>query len=120
MLRMTGILSLALLAGAMGCNSATPDTKAQDTADIKALEDHFAAAVKAKDVNGIMAEYVPDQSLLVFDLGPPRQYVGADAYRKDWQEGVHDQRSGRYGGRGYRVQPQHPTHFSDRQEWQTG
>ena len=31
-----------------------------------------------------MKSYVPDQSLVVFDVVPPRQYFGADAYRKDW------------------------------------
>src|SRR4029077_1202095 len=29
--------------------------------------------------------YIPDQTLFVFDVEPPRQYVGAAAYRKDWQ-----------------------------------
>ena len=32
-----------------------------------------------------MKVYVPDQTLFVFDVEPPRQYVGAAAYRKDWQ-----------------------------------
>lgn len=72
-----------------GCSApppaAAPDTSAKDTEDIKALESRFAAAVKAKDVNAIMAVYVPDQSLVVFDIVPPRQYVGAEAYRKDWE-----------------------------------
>ena len=54
--------------------------------DIQALEDRFVAAVKAKDVDAIMKVYVPDQTLFVFDVVPPRQYVGAAAYRKDWQE----------------------------------
>src|SRR5260370_15467737 len=55
-------------------------------ADIQALEDRFVAAVKTKDVDAIMKVYVPDQSLFVFDVVPPRQYVAAAAYRKDWQE----------------------------------
>jgi hypothetical protein len=29
---------------------------------------------------------VPDESLVVFDLIPPRQYLGANAYRKDWTD----------------------------------
>ena len=41
--------------------------------------------MNAKDINGIMAYYTPDESLLVFDALPPRQYVGATAYRKDWE-----------------------------------
>src|SRR5258708_6898766 len=32
-----------------------------------------------------MKIYVADESLLVFDVVPPRQYVGAKAYRKDWE-----------------------------------
>jgi uncharacterized protein (TIGR02246 family) len=56
-----------------------------DEARIKALEDQFTAAFNAKDVNAIMKVYVPDQSLFVFDVVPPRQYVGATAYRKDWE-----------------------------------
>ena len=54
-------------------------------ADIRALEDRFVAAFKAKDVDAIMKLYVPGQALVVFDVVPPRQYVGAAAYRKDWQ-----------------------------------
>ncbi len=79
-----------------GCNQAPPatdakaadtrtaDLKTKDLADIKALEDRFINAFNAKDVNAIMTAYVPDESLFVFDATPPRQYVGAAAYRKDW------------------------------------
>jgi ketosteroid isomerase-like protein len=77
---------LALLAGCAGCNSTTgADTKAKDEADIRALEGRFVAGFKAKDVNAIMACYVPDESLIVFDVAPPRQYTGAPAYKKDWE-----------------------------------
>src|SRR4029077_15699943 len=62
-----------------------PPAKADARADIKALEDRFIAAVTAKDLDAIMKVYVPDQTLFVFDVEPPRQYVGAEAYRKDWQ-----------------------------------
>ena len=54
-------------------------------ADITALENRFVAAFKSKDLNGIMKVYAPGQALVVFDVVPPRQYVGAAAYRKDWQ-----------------------------------
>jgi hypothetical protein len=33
-----------------------------------------------------MGSYVPDESLFVFDAIPPRQYVGAKAYRKDLED----------------------------------
>ena len=64
----------------------SPPANADARADIKALEERFIAAFKAKDIDAIMRVYVPDQTLFVFDLVPPRQYVGAAAYRKDWQE----------------------------------
>jgi uncharacterized protein (TIGR02246 family) len=70
------------LSGVLGVTSAFAD----DQADIKALEQRFVTAVKAKDIKAIMACYVPDESLVVFDVVPPRQYVGAKAYQKDWEE----------------------------------
>src|ERR1700730_13840583 len=57
-----------------------------DEASIRALENRLVAAVNAKDVNAIMKVYVPDESLFVFDVIPPRQYVGAKAYAKDWTD----------------------------------
>ena len=56
-----------------------------DEAAIRALDSRFPAAFNAKDVDAIMKLYVPDESLVVFDVIPPRQYVGAKAYRKDWE-----------------------------------
>jgi uncharacterized protein (TIGR02246 family) len=67
-------------------DSKAADMKAANLAAIKALEDRFMAAWKAKDVKAIMACYVPDDTLLVFDITPPRQYVGAQAYTKDWED----------------------------------
>jgi uncharacterized protein (TIGR02246 family) len=59
---------------------------ASDKAGIEALENRFAAAFNAKDLDAIMKVYVPGQSLFVFDMGVPRQHVGSDDYRKDWQD----------------------------------
>jgi ketosteroid isomerase-like protein len=86
-MKLREILVLALLGGCAGCNSVpATDTTAKDQADIRALEDRFITAFKAKDVNAIMACYVPDQSLIVFDVSPPRQYTGAPAYKKDFED----------------------------------
>ena len=74
--------ALAALAAPATCAAqATMDDKAQ----IEALENQFQAAVNAEDLDAIMKVYQPGQDLLVFDVIPPRQYVGSDAYRKDWQ-----------------------------------
>jgi uncharacterized protein (TIGR02246 family) len=51
---------------------------------IRALENRFAAALNAGDVDAMMKNYVPDESLVVFDVVPPRQHLGAAAYRKAW------------------------------------
>jgi len=83
-------LRAGLVAGALCATLTAPPlsapAKADARGDIKALEDRLITAVKAKDVDAIMKVYVPDESLFVFDVVPPRQYVGAAAYRKDWQD----------------------------------
>ena len=61
------------------------DAQSNDEKAIWALNQRFSAAVKAKDINQIMSVYVPDERLFVFDAVPPRQYVGAKAYRKDYE-----------------------------------
>jgi ketosteroid isomerase-like protein len=77
----------AVLLGTTLClSSVTGSAAGADEAKIKALEAQFAAAFNAKDVDAIMKVYVPGKDLFVFDVTPPRQYVGADAYRKDWTE----------------------------------
>jgi len=75
---------LAMLAMVAGC-VASSCSQANDEADVNASVQHLVAAVNAKDLNGIMAYYSPDESLFVFDALPPRQYVGAAAYRKNWE-----------------------------------
>jgi ketosteroid isomerase-like protein len=57
-----------------------------DEAQIRALEDRFAGAFKAKDVDGIMANYEHSPNLAVFDVVPRSEYLGWDAYKKDWQD----------------------------------
>jgi uncharacterized protein (TIGR02246 family) len=84
-LRIAGLAAVAICA-TVSALSFCPAAKADAQSDIKALEDRFIAAVKAKDLDAIMKVYVPDETLLVFDVVPPRQYVGAAAYRTDWQE----------------------------------
>jgi uncharacterized protein (TIGR02246 family) len=85
-MKMRAILFAALLAGCVGCGpKPVADTRAQDQADIQALEGRFQAAFNAKDVNAIMALYTPDDNMVVFDVTPPRQYTGWPAYKKDFE-----------------------------------
>jgi len=84
------VLLLCLLTGFQCfCNAQTKThqnmtTIKDDEAAIKALEQRFAAAVNAGDVDAIMKNYIPDKSLVVFDVVPRKEYHGADAYRQDW------------------------------------
>jgi uncharacterized protein (TIGR02246 family) len=80
----TGVAACAIFIALSIIALGTP-ARADARADIRALEDRFVAAFNAKDVNAIMKVYAPGRTLFVFDVIPPRQYVGAAAYRKDWQ-----------------------------------
>lgn len=79
---MTFILSCAIVipAATAMAGSAVADRKA-----IEQIEQRLCAAQKASDVDDIMSLYVPDESLLVFDMMKPREYRGAKAFRKDWE-----------------------------------
>lgn len=74
-----------LLLGAALAWPADAPAAPSDRAQIETLEKQFSAAVQAKDVAKIMALYAPE-GLFVFDVTPPRQYVGWAAYKKDWQD----------------------------------
>ena len=64
--------------------TATRGRVSDDEAAIRALENNFAAALNAGDVDGMMKNYVQDNSLIVFDVVPPRQHNGPAEYRKAW------------------------------------
>lgn len=53
-------------------------------AAIRALLHKFLEAFNAGNIDAIMKNYISDKSLVVFDVVPRKQYLGADAYRKDW------------------------------------
>jgi len=64
-----------------------------DEAQIKALLDHWAKAFEARDINGIMSNYAPGEAVVAYDVMPPLQYKGKDAYRKDYLDFI-----GQYDG----------------------
>ncbi len=85
MMKLSTAAVLCAVATAIPILPAQADSKS-DEAKIRALENKFAAAFVAKDVNAIMSVYLPSETLFVFDVVPRRQYVGAKAYRKDWED----------------------------------
>jgi uncharacterized protein (TIGR02246 family) len=58
---------------------ATTVQRAEDA--VRALPHRLVAAMNARDLDAIMSVYVPDETLFVFDTMPPRQFIGAAAYR---------------------------------------
>ncbi len=68
---------------ATATSAAARPAGASDKAKIEALEARFAAGFNAKDVGKIMSVYARD-GLFVFDVTPPRQHVGWEDYKKDW------------------------------------
>ncbi len=79
------IATLACICIAAPVASRAADTCSTDRAQIIALIDRYQAAFRAKDLDRIMSFYAPGKSLVAFDVEPPRQYVGWQAYKKDWQ-----------------------------------
>jgi len=55
-------------------------------AEIRALYGRWAKAFEAYDIDGIMSVYAPGDAVIAYDVVPPLQYKGADAYRKNYLE----------------------------------
>ncbi len=62
----------------------TTTTKIQDEAQIRELIADEVSAICAKDIDKIMAHYAQD--VMIFDVKPPFQIKGADAFRRIWEE----------------------------------
>jgi uncharacterized protein (TIGR02246 family) len=58
-------------------NNLTPDEAA-----IRMLVEDWARAVRAKDIDGALASHSTD--MLMFDVPPPFESKGIEAYRKTW------------------------------------
>jgi ketosteroid isomerase-like protein len=79
------LFMLALYYGsAQTKNDQDMKTVQNDEAAIRALMNSFVAAFNSGDIDAIMKNYVPDKSLIIFDVVPRKEYRGADTYRKDW------------------------------------
>ena len=53
-------------------------------AAIRALIEEWTKAVRAKDIDKVIAYYALD--VVVFDLLPPLEFVGAGHYRQNWAD----------------------------------
>jgi uncharacterized protein (TIGR02246 family) len=56
--------------------------RASDEAEIRRVIENWATAVRAQDLKGILANHSAD--ILMFDVPPPLESRGIEAYRKTW------------------------------------
>lgn len=78
--------AMVLAAGtAMSAPASAAAMPGNDKAAIAALEQQFADAFNAKDLDAIMKVYARGTGLFVFDVAPPRQHMGWADYRADWK-----------------------------------
>jgi uncharacterized protein (TIGR02246 family) len=83
---MKNILAAALAAlvctGAQAAPQPTPPPS--DQARIRQILEHWRVAFEKKDVAAVMSIYSHD--VIAYDIVPPLQYVGYEAYRRDYQD----------------------------------
>ncbi len=65
-------------------NMTAEEEKTKDQAAIRELIDGFVKAIRTQDVDGVMSVFAPE--VVSFDLGPPLQHGGGEAFRKRWQD----------------------------------
>jgi uncharacterized protein (TIGR02246 family) len=58
--------------------------KKNDEAEIQRLLDDGIRSLRDKNIEGVMSMYA--QEVVSFDIVPPLRYMGADAFRKRWEE----------------------------------
>ena len=63
---------------------AVEENKKNDEAEIKRVIEGGVEAIRDKNIEGVMSLYA--QEVVSFDIVPPLRYVGADAFRKPWEE----------------------------------
>ena len=58
------------------------NNRSTDEAQIRNLVEDWARAVRSKNIDGILANHSPE--ILMFDVPPPVQSKGMEAYKKTW------------------------------------
>lgn len=59
-----------------------PRTPLDDEAAVRSVVENWARAVRRKDLSGILLNHSPN--LVMFDVPPPLQSKGLDAYTRTW------------------------------------
>jgi uncharacterized protein (TIGR02246 family) len=74
------VSAVALSAPAAGAKDS------ENEAQIRGVLDRWEKAFRAKDVAAVLSVYAPGPGLVAFDVVPPLQRVGRDAYRHNYEE----------------------------------
>jgi ketosteroid isomerase-like protein len=61
----------------------TSSTRNTDESAIREVIERWAKAVREKNIEGILASHAAD--ILMFDVPPPLEAKGIDAYRRTWE-----------------------------------
>jgi uncharacterized protein (TIGR02246 family) len=80
------LIASPLPAKSAGASNEPHATATSSEVEIKALYDRWARAFGARDIDAIMSIYAPGDEVLAYDVAPPLQYRGKDAYRKGYLE----------------------------------
>jgi len=86
---MGGRLFMVCAAGLLvtGCFKQKPvDQNAESAKQIHQLLANWSKAFAAKDANAVMAMYAPGFAFTAYDIVPPLQFKGFDAYKKDYAD----------------------------------
>ncbi len=79
------LISVAsVMADAQTKNAASANADNTAAKEIRSWLDRWTKAFTKQDVDSIMALYADD--IIAYDVVPPLQYVGKDAYRVDYQQ----------------------------------
>lgn len=61
----------------------TSRTASAPEAQVRERLEAWTRAVRARDIEGVLAHHSPD--MLMFDVPPPDQWRGLEAYRESWE-----------------------------------
>ena len=86
--RVVPVFALMLFAciGAQAQSDKAKRSFNKNEAEVRDVYERWAKATRARDMNGIMSVCAPGDTLVAYDIVPPLEYKGYEAYRKDYEE----------------------------------
>jgi uncharacterized protein (TIGR02246 family) len=78
---LSGIIVVACLSSCSGSQSNTTRSEAE----IRDLLARWEKGFLARDIDAVMSVYAPGDAVVAYDVGPPLQYKGKEAYRKSYE-----------------------------------